>query len=114
MSKIDDRISALEAKLKTIKNQKIAMEQRRVAAEKKREREHDTRRKILIGAMVMDRIDSGKMTEGKLREMLEEFLTRDKDRVLFGLPVPEKPETGLAATAEVDLDAPKPDAVSGV
>lgn len=113
MSKIDERITTLEAKLKLARNQKLAMEQRRVAAEKKRERENDTRRKILIGAMIMDRIDNGKETEEKIKELMDTFLTRDKDRELFGLPVPEKAETVLAATTEVDLDAPKPDAVSG-
>lgn len=55
----------------------------------KQERARDTRRKILIGALVLDRIErhperhlNGRLDEW-LRAELPGFLTRDNDRLLF-------------------------------
>lgn len=60
------------------------------------ERKRDTRRKILLGALVMeyaDRMeDAGDPTwQRMLDELLESRLTRDDDRELFGLePLPKE------------------------
>ena len=50
------------------------------------ERQRDTRRKILIGAAVLERVKSGKWPEERLLAMMDEFLTKDLDRQLFNLP----------------------------
>ncbi len=55
--------------------------QAKKALVRQQERKRDTRRKILIGAWLMDQKD----TEF-LREKMDRYLTRDNDRKLFGLP----------------------------
>ena len=85
-AKLDDQISALEDKLKQLKlrQQRIDARTRAVAAQ--RERKADTRRKILIGAIIQAKIQQGVMDESQLKSWLDAALTRDEDRALFGLP----------------------------
>jgi hypothetical protein len=90
---IEDRIAQLEAQRTTL--------QARLG---KQERARDTRRKILLGALVLYRLEkSGDEEFSKhlgdwLRRELPGFLTRDDDKTLFAdliatpaaQPVPEK------------------------
>ena len=55
------------------------------AAERTLEKKRDTRRKILIGAAVMARVESGLWPKADLLEMMDGFLTRPNERDLFGL-----------------------------
>ena len=58
-------------------------------------RKDETRRKVLIGAAIMARVQNLKegWDESKLRAMMDNFLTRPKDRALFGLqPLAEGPK----------------------
>ena len=45
-----------------------------------------TRRKILAGAMVLDRIAHKELSEKLFKADMDRFLDRDQDRALFGLP----------------------------
>ena len=93
---IQDRLSQLDAQRKTL--------QTRLG---KQERTMDTRRKILLGALVLHRLEDGKREfDVALREWLGRelpgFLTRDDDKALFTdlLAVPsasELEETAVAA-----------------
>ena len=65
-------------------NSKIAKVKAAKAAQEKKD---DTRRKILWGALVMRLIDSGQLDEDKWMNQLEQYLTRDSDRKLFGFPL---------------------------
>ena len=75
---IEQRIAELEARKKSL-----------VARMRKQNRARDTRRKILLGALVLDRMESGhdpafaKRLAEWLRRELPGFLTRDIDRDLF-------------------------------
>ena len=60
--------------------------QRLDARERQAERKRDTRRKILAGAMVLDRVEHGAVAEKLFRDDMDRFLERDKDRALFDLP----------------------------
>lgn len=80
------KIAAQEEKLKQLKAQKAKAERRLKAALQKRERANDTRRKILIGAMVMEQIKRGEIAPESIRNTLNPFLKRNADRELFGLP----------------------------
>ena len=51
----------------------------------KQPRRDETRRKILIGAVILAKIERKEFDEKKLRAMLDEALTRKDDRALFGL-----------------------------
>ena len=51
----------------------------------KKERTEDTRRKILLGSLLMAKIENGQWSQENLLGELDGFLTRDIDRKLFGL-----------------------------
>ena len=83
---IEDRIAQLEARKKSLQD-KLG----------KQERARDTRRKILLGALVLDRLSSGQAgrkeespgvhIQGSLTDWIKRelpgFLTRDDDKTLF-------------------------------
>ena len=71
------------------------------AHEQAAERKRDTRRKILIGAAVLERVKSGKWPEECLLAMMDEFLTKDWDRQLFELPP-------KSATDKPAIESPEP------
>lgn len=72
------RLLEKEAQLK-------AQIQQAKAAERTLEKKKDTRRKILIGAAVMARVEHGEWPEADLRMMMDGFLTRPNERALFDL-----------------------------
>ncbi len=86
MPKLDEQISTLEEKLKALKLRAQRIEQRKKAIESKRERKADTRRKILVGAVVLAKVEQKVMDEKQLRGWLDEALSRADDRALFKLP----------------------------
>ena len=86
MPKLDDRITALETRLKQLKAQQQRIEARRRSLESRRIRKTDTRRKVLIGAIVLARIEQGRFPEAELHAWLDEALIREDDRALFNLP----------------------------
>ena len=55
----------------------------RLAQEK---RKRDTRRKILAGAMALDRVERGEVSEQRFQADMDRFLDQPRDRELFGLP----------------------------
>ncbi|OXC78243.1 mobilization protein [Caballeronia sordidicola] len=75
---IEERLAQLEAQRKTL--------QARLG---KQERARDTRRKVLLGALVLNRLeksDDGEFSKRLgdwLRRELPGFLTRDDDKLLF-------------------------------
>jgi len=100
MPGIDDRIADLERRLKqakALKQQQVARER---AAEKKRQRSEETRRKILVGAVILAKVERGEWPQERLRELMDKALTRADDRALFGLPVPS--ETGTQTGPSVE------------
>jgi hypothetical protein len=92
MATLDEQIAAAEARaeaarkrvqqLKTRQADAEARELRRVIAG---ERAEDTRRKILMGALVLEMVERGEMTQADLMSKLDAFLVRDGDRKLFDL-----------------------------
>ena len=88
MASIDERIAALEAKLKQEKARKAKILARQRAAQAKLTRQQDTRRKILVGAAILAKVERGEWPKDKLLAMMDATLTRADDRALFGLPAP--------------------------
>ena len=86
MPTVDDRIAALEAKLKQAKELKRKADARARTAASKQERRKDTRRKILAGSMLLQLVEDGEWPKDKLHARLDAYLVRDDDRALFGLP----------------------------
>ncbi len=75
IDKIQQQIQALKEQLKKEKSKENA-----------RQRKIDTRKKILLGAMLIHWVDTGKFNEADLLEGLDKFLVRNIDRALFDLP----------------------------
>ncbi|QTH20297.1 mobilization protein [Rhizorhabdus wittichii] len=90
---IADRLAQLEAQRKTL-----------VSKLSKQERARDTRRKVLLGAFILHRLEKGQDAFSKdglhdwLRRELPGFFARDDDAALFDdllkKPAPEKSEGG--------------------
>lgn len=85
MSKVDEQIATLEERLRQLKARQQKTIARQRAFESHKERKNDTRRKILIGAIVLARIKQGRFPETELRAWMDEALTRPDDRALFAL-----------------------------
>ncbi len=64
-------------------NAQIQKERNKQSQQKHKE---DTRRKILLGALMMEMMKKGELDEKKIMKRLDEFLTKDIDRKLFALP----------------------------
>ncbi|MGG6322010.1 hypothetical protein [Vibrio cholerae] len=75
LEKLLEKEKQLKAKIQAAKSR-----------ESEKQRKLDTRRKILIGAMVLDGMKNSEEYEAKIRQNLDKYLTKNKDRVLFGLP----------------------------
>ena len=85
MPRVDDRIEALEAKLKQLKIRKQRTETREKAIALKRSRKDELRRKILVGAVVLAKVEAGEIASTTLKQWLDPVITRDDDRALFEL-----------------------------
>ena len=83
-----DRIKELESKKKQIE----ARIQKLKSAESAQKRKEDTRRKILLGAMVIKLIETGYWSKEEIYKHLDEFLDKQLDRQLFDLPELEQNE----------------------
>jgi len=102
-------------RLELLKQQKVDLEQRLKAKTQKlaarikaievkditQSRKIDTRRKILLGAMIMHRVEKGEFTNDWISEKMDGFLSRGEDRVLFGL---ERKNPVVSKSDVTDLD----------
>jgi len=82
---IEKKIEAQLEKLKQLKAQKQAIEAREKTKQKEQDRKDDTRRKILLGSYLIKKMQNEANKEKILAE-LNEYLTENRDRQLFGLP----------------------------
>jgi hypothetical protein len=85
MANIVGQIDALEQRLKQLKGKQQRMEARRRSQESRQTRRDDLRRKILVGAVVLAKVEQGGFQQATLDEWLDAALTRGDDRKLFGL-----------------------------
>jgi regulator of protease activity HflC (stomatin/prohibitin superfamily) len=88
----DQKILNLEQKIEQQKQKKRQLEARKQAAEarendriKKQNRKDDTRIKILLGSYLKKKMDNDEQLNSKVLDELEQYLTADRDRLLFGL-----------------------------
>jgi hypothetical protein len=83
--RLTERIETLEQRLTQLKCKQQRLDARRRAVQSRKHRREETRRKILIGAVVLAKVEQGVLQEGVLRSWLDGALTRPDDRGLFGL-----------------------------
>ena len=81
---LEQRIAKQEERLKQLKAQKQAKDAREKAKQKVQERKNDTRRKILLGSYLLKKMED-EAEKQKTLAGLNEYLTEDRDRKLFGL-----------------------------
>jgi hypothetical protein len=79
---IDSKLKRLIEKREAV-NARIAQVQNKLRAN---ERRSDTRRKVLAGAAVLEWAKRDSEFSSRLTKELKDFLVRDADRELFGLP----------------------------
>ncbi len=76
---IDQKLDALDSKIEALKKQK-----RRLRAQaKKKERAQDTRRKVLLGALLIRDMKRSEKVREHFQKQLHDFLERDVDKELF-------------------------------
>jgi len=86
LAELDEQQRKLEEELRK-KRARITRAKRRENARLTNEkRKRDTRRKVLIGAAVLAKMEAGQMSNEQLTRLLDGYLTRDDDRELFDLP----------------------------
>src|SRR5271156_447582 len=85
MPKLDDQISTLQERLNQLKLRQQRLDARKRATEAQRERKAETRRKILVGGIVLARFRKGEIDGEQFRGWLDDALTRADDRALFDL-----------------------------
>ncbi|MFA3681831.1 mobilization protein [Acinetobacter baumannii] len=82
---LEQKIEQQEQKLKQLKAQKQAAEAREKARKKEQDRKDDTRIKILLGSYLKKKMDNDAEFNSKTLDELENYLTANRDRALFGL-----------------------------
>ena len=74
LEKLTKQIEALQAKANAEKNR-----------EREKSRKEETRKKILIGAMVLDGMSKNQDYQSTMLKNLDKYLTAERDRKLFNL-----------------------------
>ncbi len=87
MPKLDHQISTLQEKLTQLKLRQQRLDARKRAIDALRERKATTRRKILVGGIVLAKVQQGEIDNEQFRGWLDQALIRADDRALFGLPI---------------------------
>lgn len=82
------QLTSLKKQQQQLQNQIDLLENRQATVQRKK----DARRKILIGAERLNKLNKGEISKEQLWDELDAYLTRPSDRELFGLSheIPEK------------------------
>ncbi len=80
-SELEARLAALKKRKQQLENQLMLLQNRDAVARRKQE----TRRRILIGAERLAKLQKGELTEEELRAEMDAYLVRPSDRTVFGL-----------------------------
>ncbi len=86
MAKLDEQISTLQERLTRLKVRQQHIDARKRAIVAQRERRTETRRRMLVGALIMQKAKEGQMDAQLLHSWLDQTLTRADERALFDLP----------------------------
>jgi hypothetical protein len=87
MPKLDEKIAAAELKVKQLKVRQRQIEARKRSIAAKNQRSQDVRRKILVGAITLAKVEAGELDRAQFRHWLDQSITRSDDRELFELPI---------------------------
>ena len=87
MPKLNEQISTLEERLKQLKAVQVRKDARARSVEARRSRREEMRRKFLVGAIVLAKVEEGSLEEAVLKQWLHPALSKPEDRALFNLDV---------------------------
>lgn len=90
---LEQQIEKQQERLKQLIAKKQAVESRQKAKEKKQARADDTRKKILLGSFLQKKMQDEQYKQNILDE-LNQYLTENRDRLLFGLAEIQNPSSG--------------------
>ena len=97
MGQLEDRIAKAAAKLQQLKAAAAKKEAIQRTRENQRQRQDDTRRKVLIGAVLLAKVAEGSYPQADLHALLDPALSRPEDRALFDLPAQPVNPPGIPA-----------------
>ena len=81
---LEQQITKQEERLKQLKAQKQAVLAREKKKLSEQQRKEETRRKILLGSYLLKKMEN-EVNKEKILADLNDYLTEDRDRKLFGL-----------------------------
>ena len=85
MSDLDEKIKSHEERLKKLKAQKQDVLARQKSKQAEQQRRDDTRKKILLGAYLLDKMREDSGAKQIVLADLDKYLTKKTDRTLFHL-----------------------------
>ena len=85
MRDLDEKIKSHEERLKQLKAQKQDVLARQKSKQAEQQRRDDTRKKILLGAYLLNKMQEDSGTKQIILTDLDRYLTEKRDRTLFGL-----------------------------
>jgi len=91
LDKLNEKRAQLNAQIQALKQK-----------ENQKKRKEDTKRKILIGGVVIKMLNSGEMPKDRLQQILDTHLVKDSDRALFDLQ-PKPKAKSKAQTLKEEL-----------
>ena len=83
-----DKLAAAERRLAQLKARQERLDARFAYLASSRARKDETRRRILAGAILLSKVESGTFDSRTFKRWMDKALTRKDDRDLFGLPPP--------------------------
>lgn len=100
---LEERIQSHAEQIKRLKALQHKQESRERAAKLKQERTSNNRRKILVGALILEEVKENEQRTAELMRKLDIFLVRSEERALFGLP--QKAEQGKSKETPQPISA---------
>lgn len=98
LAELNEQQAKIERELKQRKERILRQKRQQQMKLTNEKRKEDTRRKVLIGAAILAKIEAGEWSRDKLTRLLDGYLKRDDDRALFDLPpVTGGDDTGTTA-----------------
>jgi hypothetical protein len=94
VTEIEDKIARMEHRLRQLKARKFRVDTRLRHLQAKQTRRDDTRRKILVGAIVLAKVEQQVLDEQTLMQWLDGALVREDDRKLFEHLSPHRDSAG--------------------
>ena len=82
----EEKLKKLEEKQAKLRSE-IQQAKAKISKDK---RKQDTKKKILIGAMILSKVADGEWPEPRLKSAMDKYLDKDSDRALFDLQTPHK------------------------